>query len=98
MRFALIQCVALCFMLAGCSGFFVGFVSNPGGMKSRAVRERGGWRISGTKRWITNGSIADVAIVWAKTEGDDAKSIRGFLVERDTPGFSAPTASRTNIR
>jgi glutaryl-CoA dehydrogenase len=64
--------------------------SNPGGMKTRAVRERGGWRIFGTKRWITNGSIADVAIVWAKTEGDDAKSIRGFLVERDTPGFSAP--------
>ena len=64
--------------------------SNPGGMKTRAVRERGGWRISGTKRWITNGSIADVAIVWAKTEGDDPKSIRGFLVERGTPGFSAP--------
>ena len=63
--------------------------SNPGGMKTRAVRERGGWRISGTKRWITNGSIADVAVVWAKTEGDDPKSIRGFLVERDTPGFSA---------
>jgi glutaryl-CoA dehydrogenase len=64
--------------------------SNPGGMKTRAVRERGAWRISGNKRWITNGSIADVAIVWAKTEGDDAKSIRGFLVERGTPGFSAP--------
>jgi glutaryl-CoA dehydrogenase len=64
--------------------------SNPGGMKTRAVRERAGWRISGTKRWITNGSIADVAIVWAKTEGDDAKSIRGFLIERNTPGFSAP--------
>src|ERR1041385_2081850 len=64
--------------------------SNPGGMKTRAVREKGGWRLSGTKRWITNGSIADVAIVWAKTEGDDPKSIRGFLVERGTAGFSAP--------
>jgi glutaryl-CoA dehydrogenase len=64
--------------------------SNPGGMRTRAVREKGGWRISGTKRWITNGSIADVALVWAKTEGDDAKSIRGFLVERGTSGFSAP--------
>ena len=64
--------------------------SNPGGMKTRAVRESSGWRISGTKRWITNGSIADVAIVWAKTEGDDPKSIRGFLVECDRPGFSAP--------
>ncbi len=63
--------------------------SNPGGMKTRAVRERGGWRICGTKRWITNGSIADVAVVWAKAEGDDPKSIRGFLVERGTPGFSA---------
>jgi glutaryl-CoA dehydrogenase len=64
--------------------------SNPGGMKTRAVREAGGWRINGTKRWITNGTIADVAIVWAKTEGDDARSIRGFLVERGTEGFSAP--------
>jgi glutaryl-CoA dehydrogenase len=64
--------------------------SNPGGMRTRAVREPGGWRISGTKRWITNGSIADVALVWAKTEGDDPRSIRGFLVERGTPGFSAP--------
>jgi len=64
--------------------------SNPGGMKTRAVRENGGWRITGTKRWITNGTIADVAIVWAKTEGDDAKSIRGFLVEKGSEGFSAP--------
>jgi glutaryl-CoA dehydrogenase len=64
--------------------------SNPGGMKTRAVRERGTWRLSGIKRWITNGSIADVALVWAKTEGDDPRSIRGFLVERGTPGFSAP--------
>jgi glutaryl-CoA dehydrogenase len=64
--------------------------SNPGGMRTRAVHENGGWRISGTKRWITNGSIADVALVWAKTEGDDPRSIRGFLVERGAPGFSAP--------
>jgi glutaryl-CoA dehydrogenase len=64
--------------------------SNPGGMITRAVREKGGYRLNGTKRWITNGSIADVAVVWAKTEGDDPKSIRGFLVERATPGLSAP--------
>jgi glutaryl-CoA dehydrogenase len=64
--------------------------SNPGGMKTRAVREKDAWRLSGTKRWITNGTIADVALVWAKTEGDDPRSIRGFLVERDTAGFSAP--------
>jgi glutaryl-CoA dehydrogenase len=63
--------------------------SNPGGMLSRARREGRGWRLNGVKRWITNGSIADVALVWAKTEGDDPKSIRGFLVEKDTPGFRA---------
>jgi len=63
------------------------FGSNPAGMRTRAVREAGGrWRIGGTKMWITNGSIADVAVVWART--DDG--IRGFLVERGTPAFSAP--------
>jgi len=59
-------------------------------MRTRAVRESAGWRLTGTKRWITNGTIADLAIVWAKTEGDDPKSIRGFLVERGSEGFSAP--------
>ncbi|MGH7819046.1 MAG: acyl-CoA dehydrogenase family protein, partial [Candidatus Binatia bacterium] len=63
--------------------------SNPGGMITRARREREGWRLNGVKRWITNGTIADVAVVWAKTDGDDPKSIRGFLVEKGTPGFSA---------
>jgi glutaryl-CoA dehydrogenase len=63
------------------------FGSNPAGMRTRAVREAGGkWRINGTKMWITNGSVADVAVVWAQTDG----GIRGFLVERGTPGFSAP--------
>jgi glutaryl-CoA dehydrogenase len=63
------------------------FGSNPAGMRTRAVRERGGkWRIDGAKMWITSGSIADVALVWART--DDG--VRGFLVERGTPGFSAP--------
>ncbi|MEE4166553.1 MAG: acyl-CoA dehydrogenase family protein [Desulfocapsaceae bacterium] len=61
--------------------------SNPAGMRTRAVRETGGrWRLNGTKMWITNGSLADVAVVWAKTE----EGIRGFLVEKGTPGFSAP--------
>mgnify|MGYP000942155143 CR=1 FL=1 len=56
-------------------------------MKTRAVRQPGGrWRLDGTKMWITNGTIADVAVVWART--DDG--VRGFLVERGTPGFSAP--------
>ncbi len=63
------------------------FGSNPSGMRTRAVREDGGkWRINGSKMWITNGSIADVALVWAKTD----EGIRGFLVEKGTPGFSAP--------
>ena len=61
--------------------------SNPAGMRTKAVREPGGrWRLNGTKMWITNGSLADVAVVWAKTE----EGIRGFLVEKGTPGFSAP--------
>ena len=63
--------------------------SNPGGMITRAVRDGDAWRLNGVKRWITNGTIADVAIVWAKTEGDDPKSIQAFLVEKGTPGFSA---------
>ncbi len=63
------------------------FGSNPAGMRTRATREGAGrWRLDGAKMWITNGSMADVAVVWART--DDG--IRGFLVERGTPGFSAP--------
>jgi glutaryl-CoA dehydrogenase len=61
--------------------------SDPGGMETRARPVGDAWEVSGVKRWITNGSIADVAIVWAKTTNDD--QIRGFLVERGTPGFSA---------
>ena len=63
------------------------FGSNPGGMLTRAERLGDGrWRLNGTKMWITNGSLADVAVVWAQT----AEGIRGFLVEKGTPGFSAP--------
>jgi len=61
------------------------FGSNPGGMRTRARRGGDGWLLSGEKAWITNGSIADVAVVWAK---DDEGVIRGFLVERGTPGFT----------
>jgi len=57
------------------------FGSNPGAMRTRAVREGDGWILNGEKAWITNGSIADVAVVWARTE----EGIRGFLVERGTP-------------
>ncbi|RME01871.1 MAG: acyl-CoA dehydrogenase, partial [Deltaproteobacteria bacterium] len=60
--------------------------SDPAGMETRAVRRNGKWCLNGTKMWITNGSIADVALVWAKTEEG---IVRGFLVERDHPGFSS---------
>ncbi|MBI5419044.1 MAG: acyl-CoA dehydrogenase family protein [Deltaproteobacteria bacterium] len=60
--------------------------SDPGGMKTRAVKDGNGYLLNGTKMWITNGTIADVAVVWAKLDG----VVRGFLVERGTPGFSAP--------
>lgn len=63
------------------------FGSNPSGMRTRAEREPGGkWRLNGAKMWITNGTLADVAIVWAKT--DDG--IRGFLIEKNTEGFTTP--------
>ena len=64
------------------------FGSNPGGMITRARKTDDGWVINGAKMWITNGSTAHIAIIWAKT-GDDAKSIRGFVVPTDTPGFTA---------
>ncbi|MEQ9397744.1 MAG: acyl-CoA dehydrogenase family protein [Longimicrobiales bacterium] len=64
--------------------------SNPAGMITRAEKTADGWRINGAKMWITNGSQADVAVVWAQTgEIGDVKSIRGFVVPTDTPGFSA---------
>jgi glutaryl-CoA dehydrogenase len=69
----------------GCFGLTEpGFGSNPAGMLSRARRDGGGWILSGEKTWITNGSVADIAVVWARAE----EGIRGFLVERGTPGFS----------
>ncbi len=60
--------------------------SDPGGMATRAVRRGDEYVLNGTKLWITNGSVADVAVVWAK---DDTGEIGGFLVERGTPGFGA---------
>jgi len=70
----------------GCFGLTEpGFGSNPAGMLTRAKRDGDGWVLSGEKTWITNGSVADVAVVWARAED----GIRGFLVERGTPGFSA---------
>ena len=62
--------------------------SDPGGMKTRAVKVQGGYVLNGTKMWISNSPIADVAVVWGKTEDG---VIRGFLVDRDLKGFSTPT-------
>ncbi len=61
------------------------FGSNPGGMRTRAERKGTGWILNGTKRWITNGTVADIAIVWARTDQD----IQGFIVEKGMRGFEA---------
>ncbi len=58
--------------------------SNPGGMLTRAEKVKGGYKLNGNKMWITNGSVADIAIVWARLDG----VIRGFIVEKGTEGFS----------
>lgn len=62
------------------------FGSNPGGMITKAEKVDGGYLLNGAKMWITNGTVSDVAVVWAKLEG----KVRGFLVEKGTKGFSAP--------
>jgi len=63
--------------------------SDPASMRTRARRDGGDWVLDGAKAWITNGTIAQVAVVWAKAEGGDARAVRGFLVERGTPGLEA---------
>lgn len=62
------------------------FGSNPGGLITKAKSTKGGYILNGAKMWITNGTIADIAIVWAKLSG----TVRGFLVEKGTKGYSAP--------
>ncbi len=66
------------------------FGSNPSGMITRAERAKGGFKLNGTKRWITNGNLAHVAIIWAKLDG----RIRGFIVPTNTPGFTAEKIER----
>ncbi|HEX5011159.1 MAG TPA: acyl-CoA dehydrogenase family protein [Planctomycetota bacterium] len=64
--------------------------SDPAGMETKARREGKDWVLNGAKMWITNGTVADVALVWARTDDD----IQGFLVEKGTKGFSAPEQKR----
>ena len=74
--------------LLGCFGLTEpDFGSDPGSMATRAEKVSGGYKLTGTKMWISNAPVADVAVVWAKLDG----KIRGFLVERGTKGFSTPT-------
>ena len=70
----------------GCFGLTESdFGSDPAGMKTTASKISGGYRLNGSKMWITNGTLADIAVVWAKLDGE----IQGFLVEKDTPGFNS---------
>jgi len=69
----------------GCFGLTEpGFGSNPGGMQTSAKRDGKSWILNGEKTWITNGGLAEIAVVWARTE----EGVRGFLVEKGTPGYS----------
>jgi glutaryl-CoA dehydrogenase len=77
--------------IIGCFGLTEpDFGSNPGGMLTRAERTHRGFKLNGTKRWITNGNLAHIAIVWAKLDG----RIRGFIVPTDAPGFTAQKIER----
>ncbi len=76
--------------MIGCFGLTEpDFGSDPGGMRTFARKDGDSYVLNGSKMWITNGSVADVALVWAKTDGDNPDSVRGFLVEKGTPGFRA---------
>ncbi|MGE5343772.1 MAG: acyl-CoA dehydrogenase family protein [Candidatus Omnitrophota bacterium] len=80
----------------GCFGLTeADFGSNPGGMRTRAIWKNNRWIVNGSKMWITNGSIADIAVVWAQTE----TGVQGFLVEKGTNGFSASeTKHKASLR
>lgn len=70
------------------------FGSNPGGMRTRARRDGGDWVLNGSKMWITNGSVADLAVVWAQVETGGKDVVHGFLVPTGTPGFTAREMKR----
>ncbi|MFL5321880.1 MAG: acyl-CoA dehydrogenase family protein [Myxococcaceae bacterium] len=76
--------------LIGCFGLTEpDFGSDPGGMRTRARKDGDHYVLNGSKMWITNGTIADLAVVWAKVDDGDDKSVRGFIVEKGMPGFTA---------
>jgi glutaryl-CoA dehydrogenase len=83
--------------IVGCFGLTeANFGSNPSGMMTRAQRVKSGWLLNGSKAWITNGCIADIAVVWAK---DEDNIIRGFIVEKGTRGFtSRETKHKLSLR
>ena len=83
--------------LIGCFGLTEpDFGSDPGGMLTRARKVDGGYILNGAKMWITNGTVSDIAIVWAKLHSDEKNRevIRGFIVDTKTKGFSAPEQKR----
>ncbi|WP_280339089.1 acyl-CoA dehydrogenase family protein [Nocardia neocaledoniensis] len=83
--------------LIGCFGLTEpDYGSNPGGMRTRAKRDGDDWVLNGSKMWITNGAVADVAVVWAYAEepGQDRPRVRGFLVPAGTPGFTTREIQR----
>jgi len=82
--------------LVGCFGLTeADFGSNPAGMRTHARRDGADWVLSGSKMWITNGGVADVAVVWARAE----EGIRGFVVPTDSPGFTArPVGHKLSLR
>ncbi len=80
----------------GCFGLTeADFGSNPSGLRTRAEKTNDGWLINGEKMWITNGNLADIAVIWAKTDN----GIRGFLVEKGTPGYTdKPIRGKLSLR
>ncbi|MGI5216300.1 acyl-CoA dehydrogenase family protein [Nocardia sp. CA-290969] len=81
--------------MLGCFGLTEpDFGSDPGGMRTRARRDGDDWVLNGSKMWITNGSVADIAVVWAKVDVEGKEVVRGFLVPAGTPGFTAREMTR----
>ncbi|GIW11313.1 MAG: hypothetical protein KatS3mg061_2370 [Dehalococcoidia bacterium] len=73
--------------------------SEPSAMETRAIRTTDGWVLTGTKMWVTNAPIADLALIWARVEEDGQSTVRGFLVEADAPGYRVnPISHKLSLR